>query len=405
MPKRTTIFLVTSVLYIIYTVFPLFSDVLSIPTWLPSLGSVFVFLLVYPKAFQNKMFLWFAVYAIVLIFFVMFHKPLTIGIGTVQDSRKIFIEFAYILPTISIVSILLYLNDRALTKRLIIISLAILIASFVVALPLLRQYASIRDALSEQGEELIVPGLPGYSLMHAYTLLVGGIMYLIKVTKMPKKLYAIAYLAVLCFMIYQTFVTTSLVVMVFILFFTFFSGSKTSPATLIGIMILSLVALLVFAVLGEYIIDAILPFFENSPVESKLIAIRQSLMNNTASSGGFMSTRTGLHLISWNSFFTNPLWGTSVVGGHSSLIDRFGGMGILGGVPYVMIFVSSIRKLLSYTQTRTARYYMIVGFMAGLIFLYEKGNWGCESWLFYLVLMPFTILAFESPDSIKARNN
>ena len=111
MSFQKKLFLIVSLLYILYTIFPLFGDLFSIPVWLPSLGAFLVMFLLFPSAFANKVFVWFSIYALVLIVYLFLGRPLTIGIGSVVDSKKIFIEFAYILPSISILSILLYLND------------------------------------------------------------------------------------------------------------------------------------------------------------------------------------------------------------------------------------------------------------------------------------------------------
>ena len=99
--------------------------------------SVAVMFALYPKAFSNNMMTWFWIYAGVLGIYVIIGKPLTIGIGSVADNKKIFIEFAYILPAIGIFSIFDYLKDFELAKKYFIWSNIILYASFVVAVPLM----------------------------------------------------------------------------------------------------------------------------------------------------------------------------------------------------------------------------------------------------------------------------
>lgn len=395
MTIKKKIFLITALFYILYTIFPLFADTFRIPVWLPSMAVVAVMAVLYPQAFANRTFYWFLAYAMVLVLYVIVGKRLTIGIGTVADSKKIFIEFAYILPTISIFSIISYLDDIDVTRRLVKWSIVMLFVSFIISVPLMIRYNSLREALSEQEETLSVPGLPGYSLMHAYTMFLPALCYAAKVNQGWKRWLAILGVGGLCFVIYDTFVTTSLLIMIAIVLFTVF---YTSRNTALFVIIASLLLLIVF-VLYQYgffvaLIDWIMPAFEDTAVESKLIDFKASMLQGELT-GGTITGRQDLHTISWHSFFQNPFFGTSVVGGHSSLIDRFGGMGFIAGLPFVMIFVSFIKRMVILFDTKLAKAFFWVGIIAGFTYLYQKGNWGSEAWLMYMVLMPMGILSFE----------
>ncbi len=395
MSIKEKVFLFTALFYIVYLVFPLFADTFNIPAWLPSMAAVVVMAFLYPQAFANKTAYWFWAYTVVLGIYVIAGKPLTIGIGNVADNKKIFIEFAYILPAISIFSILCYLNDIKVTRRLMKWSVIMLFVSFIIAVPLMLQYNSIREALSEQNETLFILGLPSYSLMHAYTLFLPALCYAAKVYQGRKKWLAILGLGVWCFVIYDTFVTTSLLIMIGIVLFTFFYTPKNT-AMFIAIALLLVAAFYVLYQIGTFValIDWIMPAFEGTAVESKLHDFKDSLLQGHLT-GGTMTGRQDLHDISWNSFFNNPIFGTPVVGLHSSLIDRFGGMGLVAGLPFVMIFVSFIKQMVKLFETKTAKVFFWVGTISAFLFLYQKGNWGCEAWLMYMVLMPMGIKALE----------
>lgn len=397
MPLKKKTFLITALFYILYLIFPLFADTFNIPVWLPSMTAVAVMLYLYPKAFSNNTIYWFLAYAIVLAIYVFVGRPLTIGIGTVHDSKKIFIEFSYILPTISIFSILLFLKDWVLTQKLIKWSLFILFASFIVSVPLMLRFNSIREALIEQSQGSIkVPGLPDYSLMHAYTLFLPVLCYAAKVNQGREKWLAILGLSVLCFVIYDTFVTTSLLLMITIVLFTLFYTPKNAS---VFVFIATLLVIVVYVLyqFGFFVsfIDWIMPAFERTPVEKKLIDFKDSMLQGQIT-GSTITGRQNYHAVSWNSFFQNPFFGTSVVGGHSSLIDRFGGMGFVAGLPFVMIFVSYIKRMVKLYNTKMAKAFFWAGIIAGFTYLYQKGNWGSESWLMYMVLMPMGILTFEN---------
>ena len=399
MRTRKNLFLLVALLYILYTIFPLFGDMLDIPVWLPSLGAFVIMFLLIPNAFANKMFFWFGVYAVVLAIYLFAGRPLTIGIGTVVDSKKIFIEYAYILPTLSILSILLYLKDPNLTRKMVLWSIAILYVSFVVAVPLMFRYNSLRSALAVESQDIDIAGLPSYSLMHAYMLFLPSICYATKRFKGKQKLLSLVGLIALCFVIYDTFVTTSLLIMLAVVCFTIFYSDDSK--SLFWVFFGSGVMLFLFLYVSGFfirVIDWLLPFFTGTPVIGKLLDIQASMYLGEIT-GGNLVTRQELHAISWRSFFQNPLFGTSVVGNHSSLIDRLGGMGLLAFIPFVMIIITSFKRLKGLYRTKLTRVFFLLGLVSGVLLLYEKGLWGCESWLMYLVLMPFGIYVFENEGS------
>lgn len=403
MNSRKKLFLLVALFYTLYIIFPLLGDVVRFPVWLPSIVTSALLFYLYPHAFQNKTIYWFIAYAAVLALFVLIGKPLTIGIGTVRDSKKILIEFAYILPTLGLFSIFGYLKDYKLSKKYVLWSIVILYASFVVALPLMLRYNSLRAALTEVGGELVIPGLPGYSLMHAYTLFLPALCYAINLYHKRMNWYIIICVLLLCYVIYSTFVTTSLLIMItIILFSVLYKDKRRSLFWILMIAAFFFLYLMYEAGLFISFIDLIIPYFEHTPVERKLLDFRTSLMEGQMV-GGSITGRQYLHSISWNSFLENPLWGTSKVGRHSSLLDRFGGMGIIGGIPFVMIFIEFFKSSRKLFITKRARSYFSIGTFAAFLYLYEKGNWGCESWFMYMIMMPMTIWVFENSNQLKNR--
>lgn len=183
--------------------------------------------------------------------------------------------------------------------------------------------------------------------------------------------------------------------MVAVLVIAIFYSDKSNALMWI-ILIFGALVLYIFYEYGFFIsvIDWIMPAFEGTAVESKLLDFKASMLQGSLT-GGTITGRQNLHAISWNSFFQNPFFGTTVVGGHSSFIDRFGGMGAVVGIPFLMIFVSFIRQMVSCYQTRMAKFFFWIGIVVGFIFLYMKGNWGGEAWLIYMILMPMGIMVFE----------
>lgn len=395
--RRENWFLITTLLYVLYTIFPLFADLISIPVWLPSIFAISVMMILYPAAFKNKFFYWFCAYAAVLALYVLIGKPLTIGIGTVHDSKKIFIEYAYLLPTVGVLSILYYLKDKSLNRKLVFWAIILLYISFVFEVPLMRQYGSIREALRESDQEINILGLPSYSLMHAYTLMIPAACYAIRVSRERNKIIALFALLVLAFVVYNTFVTTSLLLMVAAMVYLF-AYKESSTATRAGVVVLLMFIFFVIYETGGLVsfIRWIMPAFEGTAVEPKLLDMEQSMISGHFE-GGTITGRQSLHQQSWDAFWHNPIVGTSgAVGGHSALIDRLGGMGLLAFVPFLMMILSAIKMLSSLFSTKQARTFFMAGIIMGFAFMYTKGLWGSEAWLLYFVLMPYSISVFEN---------
>lgn len=397
MTFKKKLFLYAALFYIIYVIFPLFADIIKLPQWLPSIVATTIMVALYPQALANKTFFWLILYIFVLTIYLLLGHSLTIGIGSATDSKKILIESAYILPPVCIFSILYYLKDEILTRKLVVWSLVLLFISFIVEIPLMRQYESLRDAYKQEQQELqpSIPGLPSYSLMHAYTLFLPVFCYLIKALSGRKRILAWTGLIVLCFMIYETFITTSLILMIGVLVFTIiYSDTKTATFFATYGFIFLLIYFLFENGAFIVIIDWIMPAFDGTPVQDKLIDFKDSMIEGHLT-GSSISSRMDHHAISRNAFFENPIFGTSVAGGHSSLLDRLGGIGLFGTIPFIMIFISFIKIMKKRYQTKKPLVFFWVGVIFAFIYLYNKGNWSSENWLVCLVLMPFGLLAYE----------
>lgn len=398
MNTKKRIFLITTLLYVVYVIFPLFSDLINIPVWMPSIASFVVIFLLYPQAFANNKFYWFLVYAFVLFLYVFSGRPLTIGIGTVEDTKKILIELSYILPSIGIFSILNYINDANLNRILIKSSMVFLFVSFIFEVPLIIRYESVRSAYTiGENESINIIGLPSYSLMHAYTLFLPVFCYGVRLFKGRKKWLYFAGLAILSFVIYNTFVTTSLFIMVFVFFMALlYKDNVTMTWIIVGI---SFLIIFLLYKLGFFVtlIDWISPAFEGTQVAPKLEDFRNSMVTGNVGGENIVG-RQNLHSTSWNSFCQNPLIGTSIVGGHSALLDRLGGMGIIATLPFIMIFVSIIKTLIGRFTTKTSRFFFWIGIVASFVFLYEKAVWDKEQWLIFTILMPYSLLVIENDE-------
>lgn len=103
-------------------------------------------------------------------------------------------------------------------------------------------------------------------------------------------------------------------------------------------------------------------------------------------------------------FLSTPIIGSSKSEGHSTLLDRFGGMGLVVGIPYIMIIISFVKKMSLMNKTKMAKSFFKIGVLVSFVYLYNKGNWGSESWLLLMVLLPFGLLAAEQNVMCQSHN-
>ena len=395
---KRRIFCISSIFYIGYVLFPLIASISGVPVQVPSIIVFVLLLFLFPNAFLNKTFFWFLIYMLVLFIYVMCKKPLTIGIGSVADTKKFIIEAAFILPALSIGLVLYYLKDEKLYRIISRWSISLLYLSFVYILPILLANTNILRMPEDKINQDMVGSLsllPSYSLMHAYVFGLPPICYAFKCIHSKWRWGILAMIFLHVYVIVQTYVTTSLSVVIPFLLIVFLYNERYKSFTfLLYAFLLAILYVLYQADFFISLIDFLFPYFQGTPVESKLVDIKASMMVGELQ-GGTIDVRQNLHDISWNSFFQNPLWGTSIVGRHSSLIDRLGGMGLFAFIPFVMIIISFFQQVVKLINDKLAKYFLFSGIIVIGIFLFMKGLFGFEGWLFLLVFLPTVIIDVE----------
>ena len=398
---KKKVFLIVSLLYILYMVVPVVQSLAGVELWMVNLATFILLFALYPAAFVNRVALWFGIYALILAIYVLLGKPLTIGIGAVADTKKIFIEYGFFLPTFSIFSILLYLKELRLFRTVGIGGSVLVVISFLYLVPvLLADGNAMREAISMQQEYgMSIPGVPGYTLMHAYIIALPAVLYSTKQTKGVWTFVLWLVLLLLLFVILHTYITTSLLIAVMIIVV----AVLYDPRSIVKSIIVCLITLMFGYVLhlsGFFIqvFDAMLDFFADTAVEPKIEGFKYIyLYGDVENSSGHLTGRMDYHDMSWLAFSENFLvGGTSPVGGHSSVLDRLGGMGLLATVPFLMIFITQARMILQILITAEEKLYYVLGLFAAATLLYQKGLFGQEGWLITMILMPGLILAFRN---------
>lgn len=392
------IFLVVSLLYILYTVFPIIPDYTGIEVWLVNLFTFVILFALYPKAFENQAVFWFLAYAVILLIYVLSDKPLTIGIGSVADTKKLLIEFAYILPSLSIFSILYYLKDLRLYKYISIFGLLFIVISFLIIIPMivigknaLREFVSL-----EMYEDIKVPGIPNYTLMHAYVIPLAALLYGIRILNLWRKFVLIGILGLFFFIIVNTYITTSLVIsFIIIAFFVLFDFQNKVRSVVIMLSITLFVLIINMSDGFIQLFDFLIRFTEGTAAQGKMEDFKMIYLTGDIEGATHVAGRTSLHTESWKAFTKNYFIGSYPVGGHSNLLDRLGGLGLIGFVPFIMIYLAQVKIYLRLIRNEEQRGFYLLGLFATTLLLYQKGIFGQEGWLFVMVLMPGLILSFR----------
>ena len=346
----------------------------------------------YPKVvLRNKTFYWLMLYFLIVFLFIIFGRTVKLDIGRSSSYVQLIIEYAFLLPNVIICLILLYLDDYRIVTILMKSTVMIIIVSFVVLLVLIGNVDLRRLSTAYENDiEVQTPSFINYTLLHVYALLIPVVYYCcVKINGLYKYL-CIVLLVLLSYVVYKSSITASLIIGVVSLLLSISLSSKNIHRTVFFITVL-FATFIVFYYSGVFvsILKGILPYFEGSAVEEK---IEDALfLLSTGESGGSFAAREDLHQRSWDSFFSNILIGGGMAGGHSSLIDRLATMGLLGFIPYFMIYYSIIKQWVKHFDRFGKRYYYL-GVLSVVVMLYSKGLFGQEGNLVFMVLMPLFIM-------------
>ncbi|MBR5530286.1 MAG: hypothetical protein IKU63_02105 [Bacteroidaceae bacterium] len=392
-------FVAISFFFIIYSIFPLFANVTGIPVFIPALVVVGTLLLLFPKAFMGISTKWFIAYIGVLILYIILGKPIFInGLNqSLPPLYRIIIEAAWILPNITIMNVLLYKNDVRLFRVIGYGSIGLLVASFLYILPKVMESANyLRDDLGDI--DVIRPvGLPGYDLMHAYTLMILPLCLLVKHRTGRNRYWYLALLLLFAYMVTRTAVTTSLVVMSVAVLFVFLFDVNRQRRTLLRLGIVLLFGYVLYKY-GFFLMfaDGLMPYFEDTAVSFKLQDLHTSMTRGQIT-GETLTGRMDYHEISKDAFWENPIIGSDRVGGHSKILDILGSMGLLSFIPYFMILYSSLKRYaFRLKKDVELKPYLYFSFLLACVYLYTKGIFGNPGYLFMLVIVPSILISINS---------
>lgn len=383
MINRRDIFFGVALFYIIYITFPLFELIIPIKTL--SICTLSIILFLYPTVFLTKSMLWTLIYLFLLFCYAIFERPVTVGVGIMSGFQSVILESAFLLPPIAILGVLSTIDDRMFLKRFgRSIALVLLVSVVFVIISLKANPYILREAHTEQ---LYIPGLPQYTLMHAYIIMLPQFFYAYIGKSNIARLFITILLFSYLYLLYSTYITTLLLLVVGVVVASLIYAYRTKPIFWLIILSLLIIAISVNENVVISFFDKLIDLYYGTAVQEKIEDFKWSFINGRLN-GDTIEGRMSYHDVSWNSFYKNVFIGGGEYGRHSSLIDRLGGMGILVFFPYCMIIITSIKTMLHRFIDKSMRFYFGTSVFCVFVILYNKGLFGVQGWLFFLVLMP-----------------
>lgn len=396
---RQKAFIAVSFLYILFNVFPLFSDFLPISVQQVSIVTIIICGILYPRSLISKPMLWLYIFLIVLTVNAILERYIHVnGLSntTIPASTRIIIEAAWILPSVMIATILAASKNLKLIRIVGWGSLILLIISFIYLLPLISISANkLRELALSDGYD-VPRGLPSYTLMHSYVLMLPGLCLAYRESSLRRRVMFGIIVLLFFYLILKTAVTTSIgLSSLFIIFALVVSkNSLNKTLLLIGICIILFIIALESGLVLLFI-NWIMPYFEGTAVSDKLIDFRNSIDVGHLT-GGTILVRGNLHELSKQSFFSNPFFGGDQVGGHSQFLDILGSVGLVGFIPFVMIIIKVMQSYCPYVSDKFGRVFLYSCFALAAVYLYSKGIFGATGWLFMCVLGPCLVAAVSN---------
>lgn len=234
-------------------------------------------------------------------------------------------------------------------------------------------------------------GLPDYALMHSYTLMLLPLFAMVKLTSGRLKIIALTLSCLFFYVITQTSVTTNLFVSFFILLFVVLINVHNVKQTFVGAAVTLLVIFILYkAGAFLWLVDSLMPYFEDTDVAFKLQDFHDSLVSGTIT-GSSITGRMDYHGISKDNFWANPIIGGGFAGGHSKILDILGCSGLVVFLPFALVLWHCMKLQAAKAFGKYPRIMIYASYAFAGVYLYEKGIFGAPGFLFLLVLVPTAI--------------
>lgn len=251
-------------------------------------------------------------------------------------------------------------------------------------------------------------GMASYELTHAIPTIIPILVFGIKtVHNYRLKLLFISVLAACLILCFLGGSTTVLSLGVLGLIISMLTRPQKGKGKLIIFALFSFVFLLIMN--NDALVLSLLERIDDligneGPFHSKILDIEDSVMYDETSEG--VRGRQVLYTMSIDAIISNPFFGTNsdIIGHHSTLLDHWACLGLVGFIPYVVFIYKHIKES-SHLLSENSRYFYIEGAVLAILMLSVKSIDGWESWLFLFVVLPLFARYIDSISHVDSNNS
>lgn len=337
--------------------------------------------------------------SILLLFFcivILFNNMNENTNYTVNNSLLLILTLVTSIFTVENVIIKIKKEQFVLFIEFIVLSLFLI---FLISIPTLYSIPKILRNINSQ-EKFISMGylwLIDYGTIHGLPFIIPPIFLLIKSSTSWKKFLFISFLITILVISIVGDATTSLILVVLSISLSFIikENDTRKQVGLKLISVLFLVLLLYQLEILLHLLNIISYKLAHFSIFEKINEITSYLYYNTNTFGD-LEARENRYLISWNSFRGNIIFGTNSINGngnHSQFLDTFASLGIIGGLPFILIFIIYFIRIKKYLSHSLNHYYISVFTVFAMFFL--KNAFSFNIYLYAFIIMPALFIYFE----------
>lgn len=294
-------------------------------------------------------------------------------------------------------------GDSSTEDRIINWSLAVLIITSIASISIdiinpgaIRQATVLRYAEQDNSMSLFYYrfGMSNYSLPHAIPSLIPGLVCVIKNKRLASKTRTIFALIIILALglVWISGAFTALILSFLSLLVSVILSYGNRRRSILWASVIGLI-FIPFLINPDLVYEILNKFSSFVGDESwyfeKIVDAQNSMA--TGEVEGDMSTRLDLYDQSLSLGVTSLLIGTNGdIGGHSTIIDHFATLGIIGFIPFIILLHLIIKQEWNFLPKESSHFF-VLGVLMSVLMLLLKSMSNPEMWLYSLTLLPLII--------------
>jgi hypothetical protein len=197
-------------------------------------------------------------------------------------------------------------------------------------------------------------------------------------------------------LVYYSGATTALILGILALIIALFTLNESGKRPLVFLIIIGVILIPIIS--NKALMLSFLDWTDSlvgyeGYFHGKIQDFQQLLLYNEST--GDIEAREDLYTMTINAIIANPLIGSNeLIGGHSTILEHWGDLGLVGLVPYFLFIISQIKLSSKYFQEDSKVFFYEGVFFAFMMLLIKHmDTW--ESWLFLFLLLPLLVRYIE----------